>query len=126
MLNSTELYDPATGSFTAGPAMNTARWEATATQLPNGKVLIAGGGVGLGGFRPLNSTELYDPATNTFAAGPAMNSARFDAANPMNAARSNTNAVVLPDSQVLIAGGDAGNNPQPGLAPLSTTDLYTE
>ena len=39
--------------------MNTARYQATATLLPNGKVLIAGGdNFSVGG---LASTELYTP-----------------------------------------------------------------
>src|SRR5260370_37221429 len=56
--------------------MSTARDYATATLLPNGKVLIAGG---FGDAGVLSSTELYDPATNTFAPSnttPEMNSAR--------------------------------------------------
>ena len=44
--------------------MNTARSIATATLLPNGKVLIAGGS---GSTGALSSTELYDPVSNTFA-----------------------------------------------------------
>jgi Kelch motif len=58
--------------------MNTARYAATATLLPNGEVLIAGGGNG-----GLSSTELYDPVSNTFAAAaatPVMNTGRFPSA----------------------------------------------
>jgi hypothetical protein len=106
-LNSTELYDPATNTFAAGPAMNTARGDAAATLLPNGKVLIAGGA---GQPVVLNSTELYDPATNTFGASNPMNAARFDAA-----------IVVLPDSRVLITGGFGSDS-----SALSSTELYTE
>jgi hypothetical protein len=66
------------GSFAptaSTPSMNTARQLATATLLPNGKVLIAGG------FAPsglLDSIELYDSASNSFASAtslPAMNAA---------------------------------------------------
>jgi Galactose oxidase, central domain len=58
-LSSTELYDPATNTFAAStPSMDAARYVATATLLPNGKVLLAGGGTNLG---YLNSTDLYTP-----------------------------------------------------------------
>ena len=55
------------------PSMNAARASATATLLPNGKVLIAGG---LGNSGALASTEIYDPATSSLApTAPNMNEA---------------------------------------------------
>ncbi|MFZ0916796.1 MAG: kelch repeat-containing protein, partial [Candidatus Udaeobacter sp.] len=56
-LSSAELYDPASGTWTATGSLNTAREFHKATLLPNGKVLVAGG-VDNGSF--LRSAELYD------------------------------------------------------------------
>ena len=84
-LASTELYDPGSNVFSPGPSMSTGRAGHTATVIISGKntgkILIAGG-VNSDGVNPvatLSSTELYDPATNTFAPGPKMNLARADA-----------------------------------------------
>src|SRR5208283_6136940 len=108
VLASTELYDPATNRFalTGTATMNTGRSFATATLLPNGKVLIAGG-AGTS-FASLASTELYDPGTNSFATSGTAN---------MNQARQSATATLLPNGKVLIAGGLGG------LAGNST-DLY--
>ncbi len=113
-LSSTELYDPVSNTFAPPaltPTMNTARAWATATLLPNGEVLIAGGGNNL--VATLSSTELYDPVSNTFAAStPVMNTARYYAT-----------ATLLPNGKVLIAGGLNATGSPPYLY-LSSTDLY--
>lgn len=76
-LNSAELFDPVSGTFTpTSQNMNAARFGFTATLLKDGQVLLAGG-ENSGGV--LNSAELYNPATDTFTACASMNTARTGA-----------------------------------------------
>jgi hypothetical protein len=118
-LNSVELYNPVTNNFAPAvstPTMNDFRAFATATSLANGKVLIAGG---LEGFiinvpEISNSVDLYNPATNSFAAStPVMNAARFDAT-----------AALLANGNALIAGGIGPGPPGPFMVTLNAVDLY--
>ncbi len=64
-LASAELYDPASGTWTAPAASPPHAIYHTATLLPNGKVLVAGGSAS---SVTLASAELYDPATGTWTA----------------------------------------------------------
>lgn len=93
VVSSIELYDPSTNTWTTGPGLATPRNRHTATLLPNGKVLIAGGypfGSNLG----FAGMELYDPATNAWTAG-----------GGLLAARAQHTATLLPDGRVLFMGG---------------------
>src|SRR5260370_1275075 len=100
------------GSLAPAPSpssMNTARFNATATLLPNSKVLIAGGVNDSTG--DLASIELYDSATNSFAPAASLPT--------MNEARANATATLLPNGKVLIA---SGGNSTTGL--LDSVELY--
>jgi hypothetical protein len=112
-LNSAELYDPATGMWSVTASLNTVRDSHTATLLPNGKVLVAGGSYWtIDGNTPndgtfpcgdiwtcrakaLDTAEIYDPATRNWTATVNLNAARFD-----------PTATRLQNGQVLVAGGD--------------------
>jgi hypothetical protein len=63
----------------------------TATLLPDGRVLVVGGGNGTG---PTASEELWDPATATFSR-----------AGSLAGARMMHTATLLPDGRVLVVGG---------------------
>ena len=91
------------GTWTATGSLGTARADHTATLLPSGKVLVAGGVNG----GALSSAELYDPATGTWTATGSMGTARYI-----------HTATLLPSGKVLVAGGDSGSGS------LSSAELY--
>ena len=99
-LNTAELYDPTTGTWTyTATSMAFYRKYHTATLLPNDKVLVVGG---IGGVTPgsgtyLASAELYNPTSNTWT----------DAGSLTTGRQSHT-ATLLAKGQVLIAGGNNG------------------
>ncbi|MDP9401743.1 MAG: SBBP repeat-containing protein, partial [Actinomycetota bacterium] len=116
-LDAAEIYDPdaidvtgVRGSWTPTSALAAPRVFHTATLLPDGKVLVAGGQTsyvsgGPGGGSPLNSAELYDPLEG-----------KWRLTGILNRPRLGHTATLLPNAKVLVAGGDA--------AEPATAELY--
>jgi hypothetical protein len=98
-LSTAETYDPTTGAWTntTGPLAFTHRYH-TATLLSDGKVLIAGGTVGPLGTADAKYTEVYNPATGLFTAGPLLLEER-----------QGHTATLLSNGDVLFVGNSIGN-----------------
>jgi len=108
--DSAEIYDPEAGSFsyTSG-SLNVARYNAAATRLVNGQVLIAGGS---NEFNPLSSAELYDPSTGSFT----------QTSGALGTARSSPVETLLNNGLVLVSGGSTCEGP---ICPTKTAELYS-
>ena len=91
-LASAEVYDPATGTWSATASMHAPRTNNTRAvlKLGNGRVLVTGGY----GAGATSTAEVYDPITRTWAT-----------TAPLNTPRGEHAAVLLANGQVLICGG---------------------
>jgi hypothetical protein len=87
-LNTAELYNPATGTFTVTHSMNVFRYLHVAALLPSGEVLVAAGFA-------TKTAELYDPKTGKFKLTASLTDERDEGAR----------AVLLDDGAVLVMGG---------------------
>jgi len=102
-LTNCELYDPNSGKWTNTGPLNVARTatrtgHSTATLLPDGKVLAAGGNVYQENANgTLASAELFDPASGTWTM-----------TDSLPGPRSDHTATLLLTGKVLVAGGTDG------------------
>jgi hypothetical protein len=107
-----ELFNPAGSSFAFTGSLGTSRALHSATRLPSGKVLLAGGGSGsLTSSTGLASAEVYDLAAGGF---------QF-ASTPMSVDRTGHTSILLPDDTVLLAGGASNTSS----VPLASAETYT-
>lgn len=106
-LRNADVYDPAAKTFTGTGPMGTERAFLTASRLPGGRVLVAGG---RGATGILSSAEIYDPGSGTFSLATNQGFAvpRFD-----------QTATVLPDGRIVATGGSDGTSS------LSTAEIWT-
>jgi Kelch motif protein/galactose oxidase-like protein len=114
-LSSAELYDPGTGTWTRTGSMHIGRQYQTATLLPDGDVLVAGGFVSCDDdfCSDTPSAELYHPATG-----------KWTMTGRMHQAGEQETAALLRNGQVLAAGGynEGGDSDSP--FELSGAELY--
>jgi len=103
-----ETYNPVSRSFSVAGSLSVGRKVGhTATLLPDGRALVAGGDV-YGNNNPISLAEIYDPVFRTFSVTAPMSSGRF-----FHAA-----ALLLPNGKVLVCGG---NN---ATSSLTTAELF--
>jgi len=117
---SAELYDPATGKFSATGSMLQPRVDASATRLQDGRVLIAGGDNGsiiaIGGQADVtyfDTAELYDPATG-----------KFSPTGSMAEGLAGQSGTLLADGNVLLTGGMNDWASSPIEHGMPTAELY--
>ncbi|HMY16159.1 MAG TPA: kelch repeat-containing protein, partial [Polyangium sp.] len=107
IVNTGQLYDPVTNTWTNTGNMSVSRAYTPLVLLQNGRVLTAGG------LAPntlgLTDAEIYDPATNTWTL-----------VAPMGTARARHILVGLADGRVLAAGGHVGTT----TSLTSTAEVY--
>jgi N-acetylneuraminic acid mutarotase len=101
-----EIFNPATGLWSSTGSMRAARMAMTATQLPNGFVLVAGGQTAANDA--LGSSELYNPSAKTFSL-----------TGKLITPRSGQTATLLANGLVLMAGGENVNG-----VSISKAELY--
>jgi N-acetylneuraminic acid mutarotase len=95
---SAEIFDPATGTWTATAPMNGLRAAHTATVLPSGKVVVAGGSAGGAG---LATAEIFDPQASGGVGS-------WSGTGSLGTGRSGARAVLLPSGSILMVGGSDG------------------
>ncbi|WP_169457978.1 kelch repeat-containing protein [Ottowia thiooxydans] len=98
-----DLYNPVTGTWSRAATGPQRRWGHTATLLPGGNVLVAGGRTSG------RLADIYRPASNDWVPTTAL-----------SGWRSRHSATLLADGRVMVAGGRGGD----GVTTLSSVEIY--
>jgi hypothetical protein len=133
-LNSAEIYDPNSQTFTAVGNLSQARVFHSATLMSDGTVLVAGGSNGanvsltgdvrltLTSLAPLGSAEIYDPSAQTFTC--VGGSSDVSCQPSMISPRLFQTTTPLSDGSILFAGGFAVNS-KGKLQAQNSAELYS-
>ncbi len=105
------LYDPRTSRWTRAASPRQRRTQAVAATLPDGRVLLAGGGLQNNLPSAVSACDLYDPRTNRWTATVALHTPRTMAAGAL-----------LADGRYLVVGGTAPQNFLGGSGTRFTSD----
>jgi hypothetical protein len=142
---SAEIYDEATGTWSAAAPMNVPGYNLRATLLRSGKVLVTGQGSGANpelfdpqdgrwtdtgptvASQPLASAVLLQSGGVLLVGGGVATAQLYDpatntwkATGSLQVARQGQSATLLPDGEVLVAGGE----PPGGGTPFSSVEIY--
>jgi N-acetylneuraminic acid mutarotase len=98
-LRSAETWDPRTGRWSEIAPLASVRMGAAAVTLEDGRVLVVGGFPSWGADRPLETAEIYDPATG-----------RWRDAGSLTAPRTAFTLVPLRGGGALVVGGQSGED----------------
>lgn len=114
--SSAEIFRSATGDWKSVAPMHEPRWGHNATTLADGRILVSGGrtsAVGADAEQVLASTEIYDPAADTWTSAP-----------PMHVPRVLHVGALLKSGQVIVTGGHS-QDPSDRHSATTTTELYS-
>lgn len=93
--SSAEIYDPVMKKFTMTGAMRQPRCKHGAVRLKDGRVMVIAGSSDCDDRRRIAQTEIYEPRTGQFSAGPTLLNARYKIVGA---------TTVLPSGEVVVAG----------------------
>jgi len=96
LLDTAVVYDPAKDTWTPTAPLAVAKYKLAIAPLPDGGAMVVGGQTADDAAARLATTELFDPRTGRFTAGPVMAEPRYKISDAI---------VTLRDGRVVASGG---------------------